>query len=231
MLLGDADGGRGGLGGGAGGPGRGDEDEGALGLEESLRLIEGQRAVTARRLWGGTALFCVPWGVAWLVGFGAFFLHYGLSERPYGLISAEAATAVLFAALLLALVATCYMVAKQGALTRGVSRQRGTMYGLSWFLAFAPMWLIAGHFAPLLHDAEASLLWASLSVWIVSVLSMAGAAVWRHPPMFYLGVWIGVVNSAGVLAGPGWHSLLSSIAGGGGLILFGLLPRLGAGKA
>ena len=36
-----------------------------------------------------------PWGVAWLIGFTCFFLHYGLDGRPYAPISQTQALAVL----------------------------------------------------------------------------------------------------------------------------------------
>jgi hypothetical protein len=41
--------------------------------------------------------------------------------------------------------------------------------------------------------------------------------------MFVLGVWITVLNIAGVLAGPGWHSLLIAVLGGGGMLGTGVV--------
>ena len=46
---------------------------------------------------------------------------------------------------------------------------------------------------------------------------MAGGAIWKSRDLFILGGWIAVINVVGVLAGPGWHSLVISLAGGGGL--------------
>ncbi|WP_248959102.1 hypothetical protein [Sphaerisporangium perillae] len=209
------------------------EDERALSPEEMLRIIESQRAVTARRLGGDPPVFYVVWGLAWLVGFGAFFLHYGLSGRSYAPISVGSATAILFAAMALAIAITSYVGWKQNSQVRGVSQDRATMYGLSWFFAFFGMGIIGSHFDKVLPPAESGLLWASLSVWIVSILFMAGAAVWRQPAMFFVGVWIAAVNMVGVPAGPGWHALLVSAGVGGGFIAIGavLRVRLRPGKA
>jgi hypothetical protein len=44
--------------------------------------------------------------------------------------------------------------------------------------------------------------------------------------MFTLGVWITVANIGGVVAGPGWHSLVVCLAGGGGLIMSSLFAWL-----
>ena len=44
--------------------------------------------------------------------------------------------------------------------------------------------------------------------------------------MFRLGLWITLVNIAGVFAGIGWHALIVSVAGGGGLLTVGLLAHL-----
>ena len=55
---------------------------------------------------------------------------------------------------------------------------------------------------------------------------MAGGAIWLDRDLFRLGVWISVINLAGVLAGPGWHALVVSVAGGGGILVAGALARL-----
>ena len=67
------------------------------------------------------------------------------------------------------------------------------------------------------------MLWSALSVAVVGMLYMAGAAIFQARDMFTLGAWITLVNIGGVLAGPGWHSLVISLAGGGGLLVGGLV--------
>jgi hypothetical protein len=67
------------------------------------------------------------------------------------------------------------------------------------------------------------ILWGGGMVALVGALYMAGAAIWTDRDMFVLGAWISGVNVVGVLLGPGWHSLLVAIAGGGGLLIAGLV--------
>jgi hypothetical protein len=207
-------------------PGDEDEDERTLSPEETLRLIDSQRAETARRLGGNPLVYFGVWGLAWLVGFGAFFLHYGLSGRSYAPISARAALTILLVTQALALAVTTYSGWRQGGKVRGETQDRGTMYGLSWFFAFLTLGVAGNHFGVYLPAAEKGLLWSCLSVWVVSILFMAGAAVWRQPPMFFVGVWIAVVNMIGVLAGPGWHALLVSVCVGGGFVGIGVVLRV-----
>jgi hypothetical protein len=79
--------------------------------------------------------------------------------------------------------------------------------------------VFAGH----LPDNLGGMLWGSVSVAAVGTLHMAGAAIWREPMMFVLGAWITATNIVGVLAGPGWHSLLIAVFGGGGMLATGVV--------
>jgi hypothetical protein len=201
------------------------EDDGALTPEETLRLIREQQDETARRLVADPLLFYGPWGVAWLVGFGALFLHYGLHGEAYVPISKGVALAIFAGSLILAMATTSYASWRFGGQLRGVSRERGMMYGWSWFAGFVATAAIGGRFSANLSDAEAGLLWSALSILVVGMMFMAGAAIWRDWSMFFLGLWTAVVNVVGVAAGPGWHELLAAVAGGGGFLLAGVLLR------
>lgn len=53
---------------------------------------------------------------------------------------------------------------------------------------------------------------------------MSGGAVWHDRSQFALGVWLSAINVIGVLAGPGWHSLVVAILGGGGMLLLASGP-------
>jgi len=44
---------------------------------ESLRLIAQGRAAAERRLIPDPRLLLWPWGLAWLIGFGVYFLRFG----------------------------------------------------------------------------------------------------------------------------------------------------------
>ena len=72
-------------------------------------------------------------------------------------------------------------------------------------------------------NGNSAMLWASLSILVVATLYMAGGALWREWPIFFIGVHLFVLNLVGLVAGPGWHALLTAVGGGGGFIVAGLL--------
>jgi hypothetical protein len=204
----------------------GEDDETAMSPAESLALIVRQRQETARRLGSNPLPFFLAWGLAWLVGFGAFFLRLGLDGRPYVDIPRAACLAILFVSLTLAMAFTALNAWRQGSQVRGTSQDRGMMYGLSWSVGFVTMTGIALRFEGHLTGPERYLLWASLSLLVVCVLFTAGGAVWGSRTMFAVGVGIAAINLLGVLLGPGWHALLASVVVGGGFIVVGTVLRL-----
>jgi hypothetical protein len=134
---------------------------------------------------------------------------------------------VLYALMFVAFVVSGFAGARANRDISGVSSRQGLMYGLTWFAAFFVNAVICVQLSNgLLPPAEVGLLWAATSVAIVGVLYMAGGAIWGSTDLFFLGVWLIVSDIAGVLAGPGWHSLIIALAGGGGLLVGGLLQWL-----
>ncbi|MEU4577382.1 hypothetical protein ACBI99_22935 [Nonomuraea sp. ATR24] len=190
--------------------------------EETLRVIEQQRAATARALQPNPLRMYVPWGVAWLVGFTAFFLHYGLHGESYAPIGQMQALTVLMVAQIVAGSVAAYEIVRMSGHTRGDNQARGTMYGYTWFAGMVLMILIAMRVSPLLPPELSGLLWAGGMLTVVAILYMAGGALWLQWPMFFLGVWIAAVNGVGVLVGAGWHALLTAVLLGGGQIAVGL---------
>jgi hypothetical protein len=190
--------------------------------EETLRLIEEQQAATVRRLRGNPLLLYVPWGIAWLIGFTCFFLHYGLDGVPYAPISQPQALTVLMITQMLAGAAAAYEITRMSSGVRGAISAKGAMYGYSWFAGMAVMTVTAIRFSPMLPIAEAGLLWAATSLLVVGVLYMTGGAIYMDWRMFFIGVWVHAVNATGVLLGPGWHALLTALLLGGGMIVAGL---------
>ncbi|MBX6751027.1 MAG: transporter [Micromonosporaceae bacterium] len=193
---------------------------------ETLRLIEAGRAAAQRDFQPDPRLTYGPWGVAWLVGFGLLFLRFGPDGRVLLAMPELLPLLVLYVLLVAAFVISGSAGMRAGRHVRGVSSIQGLRYGVSWAAAFAGVVVIASRFADLLPDAEASLLWSGLSVAVVGVLYIAGAATWQSREMFTLGVWITLVNIGGFLAGPGWHSLAISLAGGGGMLTAGFVEWL-----
>ena len=116
--------------------------------------------------------------------------------------------------------------AKAASAVTGPSSQQGAMYGITWSAGFIAMGVLLGRLSNLLPEAEANLLWAGSMVALTGVLHMAGGAVWNDRGIFVLGVSISVINVVGIIIGPGWHALIVSVLGGGGMIVAGLLQWL-----
>jgi hypothetical protein len=196
-----------------------EDDERPLSPEETLRLIEGQQARTSMRLGGDPLMIYTSWGVAWLAGFGALFVHYA-----YGSLTQNMALAVLFPLMILAMAISSFAQRKGAAgQVRGEASVRGTMYGFAWAFGFACMGALGTRLSPLLPPDESGLLWGVMSMTIVAVLYMAGGAIWRKPTMFFLGAGVAVLNVIGAVGGPGLHALLMSVGAGGGFVAVGVV--------
>lgn len=193
---------------------------------EMLRLIETERSAAERSMRPNPLVMYVPWGVAWFVGFGLCFLREGPDGRVFVAMPSWLPLTALFVLMAVALVITAWVGVRAGRHVRGESSIRGMQYGLSWFAAFAAVAVIASRFSDSLPEPEVGLLWSALSVAAVAVMYMTGAAIWQTWDMFVLGAWMTVTNIAGVLAGPGWHYLVICLAGGGGLLVGGLVGWL-----
>lgn len=202
-----------------------DESERAPSPEETLRLIAEQQATTIKRLLGDPLLMFVPWGVAWLLGFSCYFLHYGLSGRPYAPISANQALLVLMIGQVVAGALSAYEITRTNSGVRGESSARNLMYSCTWTAGFVGIVVLCSRMSPMLPPQEAGLLWAGTSLLVVGVLYMAGGTIWLWRPLFLMGVAIVVVDAVGVALGPGWHALLAAVLLGGGQIVAGLLLR------
>ncbi|WP_433050018.1 transporter [Dactylosporangium sp. CS-033363] len=200
-----------------------DDDAPPASAAESLELIRKERANAARVVALNPLLYYVPWGLAWLIGFGLLFLRYGPDGRVYVNLPQWLPLTSLFVLMALAMVSTMFVSAVRGRALEGRSSWQGTAYGLAWFFAFAGLGSTISHFAKLLPEPERGLLWATSSVALVGAMYMCGAAIWISRDMFVFGAWLTVINIAGVAAGAGWHSLIISLGGGGGLILLGLI--------
>ncbi|TDC01587.1 transporter [Nonomuraea longispora] len=201
------------------------DDDRTADPEEMLRVMEEQRAATTKWLYGDPLLLYTPWGVAWLLGFTAFFLHYGLDDRSYAPISQMQALTVLMCAQLVAAAIAAFGIVRMNNLVRGDSTARGAMYGYAWMAGMILMVVICLRMGPLLPPDETGLLWAGTSLLVVGVLHMAGGALWLNWPMFFIGAWVAAVDAVGVLLGAGWHALLTAVLLGGGFVVAGVWLR------
>jgi hypothetical protein len=203
-----------------------EDDEPPASPADSLALIARERANLVRDIAPDPRLMYWPWGIAWLLGFGLLFLRFG----PDGQVFVDLPQWLPLTALALLFIAAGVITGAVGARsalqTRGPSSRQGLMYGLTWSIAFFGMSVLFAQFGEALPDDKAGLLWAGGLVALTGALHMAGGTIWNDRQLFILGAWTSVINVVGVLAGPGWHSLIVAIAGGGGMLLFGFLVRL-----
>jgi hypothetical protein len=200
-----------------------DDDLPPVDPAESLRLIERQRAETERILTPDPRLFLWPWGLAWFIGFTLFFLRFGPDDRVFVEMPSWLPLAVLLTLILAAGVVTGVTGARAGRYVTGPTSEQGLMYGITWSVAFAGTALVLSQVSDLLPDAKANLLWAGVMVALTGALHMVGGAIFRDRSLFVLGAWTSVVNVIGVLLGAGWHSLVLAVAGGGGMLVAGLI--------
>ncbi|MDG4807294.1 transporter [Micromonospora sp. WMMD1120] len=191
----------------------------------ALRLIQDQRSVAARRLSPDARLIYWPWGVAWLVGFGLFFLRFPPGERALVGLPSWLPLTVLFTLLLAAAAIQAAASARAYGQVSGDSARRGRWYGCAWGLGSVSVYAGLGQISEHLPHDLASLLWSATAVGLTGALHMAGGAIWLDRDLFRLGVWISVLNLVGAIAGPGWHALVVAVAGGGGILLAGAIAR------
>lgn len=194
------------------------DENAALTPEASLALIQDQQRDARRRLDVDLSVFLVPWGVAWLVGYGLLFLRHGPDDRILVDMPSWLPLAVLFGLLVGAGVYSSIATLRAVRGVGGVSAERGAMYMWSWFVAFSAFGVIAPRFEEHLPDAQFGLLMGALPVFVAGILYMSGGAVWHDRRQFAIGVWLSAINVVGVLAGPGWHSLVVAVLGGGGML-------------
>ncbi|WP_434742508.1 transporter [Micromonospora sp. SH-82] len=204
-----------------------DEDLPPKDPADALRLIDEQRTTAARRLEPNPLVYYVPWGSAWLIGFGLLFLRFPPTDEPLVDMPGWLPLATLFTLLGTAGVITAVAGIRSQGHVAGSSARRGAWYGWSWPLAFLTLFAAASQVSDTLPPDLTGLLWSALSVGISGILLMAGGAVFLDRGLFLLGVAVIVVNLVGTFAGPGWHSLVVAVAGGGGMLLTGLVtwPR------
>lgn len=193
---------------------------------ESLALIQREQANLVRDITPDPRLMLWPWGFAWLIGFGALFLRYG----PNGHVIIDLPGFVPLNLLLLLIIAAGVVTGVVGRrhtrILSGPTSRQGVYYGLTWAISFACMVTLFSLFADDLSEERSSLLWAGGMVALAGALHMAGGALWNNRDLFNLGAWTSVINVIGILIGPGWHSLIVAIAGGGALLVTGLIGWL-----
>ena len=203
-----------------------DEDDAPADPAASLRLIEQEQANLARTLRPDPRLLYWPWAAAWLIGFGAIFLRYSPGGHVLVAMPEWVPLTILGVLLLAAGITTGIAGGRASRQIAGPSSRQGLMYGLTWSLSFAGLAFVFAQFSDVLPGDRQELLWGGGMVALTGALHMAGGAVFNDKQTFVLGVWTTVVNVIGIAFGVGWHSLIVAVAGGGGMLVLGLIGWL-----
>ncbi len=192
---------------------------------ESLRLIEQERAAAERVLTPDPRLFLWPWGVAWLIAFTVYFLRYGPDGRTFVALPDWLPLLLLMTLMMAAGLVTGVAGARAGRWVIGRSSRQSAMYAIAWSIAFTGMGTVLARVSDVVPEPQLNLLWAGIMVGLTGALHMAGGVIFIDRSLFGLGVFISLVNIVGVALGPGWHSLVLAVAGGGGMLVAGALAR------
>src|ERR1017187_11390 len=165
-----------------------------LSPQELLELIRTQHEGTARDIYVDPARILVSWGVAWMLGFGAFY--FASSRARWHFVPLWAAAVVLVTLSAVAVAGVVTQMARRGRGVQGPSRTVGARYGWSWLLAFAGVFALnIGLSQHGLPASLAPLLWPGRSAVVAGVLYLAGGVLFAARVHHGLG--------GGMLAVPG----------------------------
>ncbi|WP_433787709.1 hypothetical protein ACQPX6_12875 [Actinomycetospora sp. CA-101289] len=191
----------------------------ALSPEDSLALIDAQRRTTQRRLRPHPLALFLPWGLVYVVAFGAVWLTLG----P-GLLPAPATVVVVALAVVGAVATMLTALVRSHHGVEGPTRRVATRYGGSWALAFATLGVVNSQLIGLgVAPTTISLIWSSSALIVVGLLTLAGGLLWPGSGQYVLGVWILVSAALSIIVGYPTNFLVLSLAGGGGFVVLALV--------
>jgi hypothetical protein len=187
-----------------------------LSPQELLELIRTQHEGAARDLYVAPARILASWGVAWTLGFGAFYFASSRARWHFLPLWAAAVVLVTLSAVAVAVVVT-QMARGRGV--QGPSRTAGARYGWSWLLAFAGVSALnIGLSQHGLPASLAPLLWPGSAAVVAGVLYLAGGVLFADRVQYGLGAWMLAVGAGSVLAAWPANFAVLALAGGGGFL-------------
>lgn len=198
------------------------EPDSPLSAAESLTLIEDQERRTRAGLRPDPLGVLLPWGLAYLVAFGAVWLTVG----P-GVLPPLVTTVVVALAFVGAMTTVLLTMRRTFRGVAGPSQRVRVLYGWSWPLGFAVLGVansqLVGYGVP---GPVISLIWSGSALIVVGLLTIAGGLLWPGSGQYALGVWILVSAAASVVVGHPANFLVLALAGGGGFVVLAVVSRL-----
>lgn len=157
------------------------------------------------------------WGIAWIIGFLAFYLTLVPVDQP--LIPFIAGAAIGVAALVAAIALSAIHSTRRGSGSRGPSVVQGAIYGNIFPVAFTLMGLLGWRLTSSGVSQDAMLsYWVAVPCLIIGILFLAGAAMWNDRSQLIFGAWTLLVGLASIALTPP-HNLLAGVAGGVGFLV------------
>lgn len=181
-----------------------------------LRSIDEGSIRAQKALTPNPAVLNAIWGVAWIIGFAAFYLAAVPAEQPVmpWLLAAVTAAAALAAAITLS---TVHSV-RRAAGSRGPSNVQGAILGNSFAVAFIMAGLLGWRLAGTCASPETMLsYWVAVPCLVLGVLSFAGAALSNDRFQLIFGAWVLIAGLVSIALPPP-HNLLAGILGGFGFL-------------
>ena len=173
----------------------------------------------------------VSFGLAWLVGYGAFALAYG--DDPILPTPSAVPAVLLLGGLLTAVTITGVVTAKAQRGAGGHEAVIGNLLAASWLVGFGALFLIITALSTALQEQHVhTLLWPTGSGLVVGLLYLAGGVAHRDVLQYGLGAWLAVMSSAALfLQGANVYWALALAGGGAYLVAAALEPRRHTGAA
>lgn len=208
------------------------DDENSSDPSAILRAIDEDQHEAQRAFAPNVILLNTTWGIAWTVGFLAFYAAFVPTERP--LIPLALALVIGLAALVAAIVLSAVHSARRSAGSRGPSAMQGAIYGNTFGVAFTLMGLLGWRLISVGVPLEALLsYWVAVTCLIIGILYLVGAAMWNDRSQLIFGCWTFFVGFVSIALPPP-HTLLAGVAGGIGFLILAILqaarPQLTSGQ-
>lgn len=192
-----------------------DEDD-AGDPAEMLAILQRQQDRINRRLAAYVPAILLAWGIAWFVGFGMLWLIDG--AKPGVSVPLPVAVVVFIALMIAALVVSAVLGIRssRGIRPSAAAAFSGTVYGLTWTVAFIAMFVFGSGLVRNGMPPELSnIYYPTASTLLVGLLYFVGAGIWQAKPMLWLGGWIIVVALVAPFFGYPANYLVFALAGGG----------------
>lgn len=202
------------------------EPDRALSPAESLSLIQAQERRAHAGLHPDPLGLFLPWGLAYLVAFGAVWLTVG----P-GVLATAVTTVVVAVAFLAAMTTVLVTLRRTFRGVAGPSQRVRALYGWSWPLGFAVLGVINSQLVGYgVAPPVISLIWSGSALVVVGLLAIAGGLLWPGSGQYALGVWMLISAAVSVAVGYPANFAVLALAGGGGFIVLAVVMRVRSGR-